>query len=156
MKKKIYTLALAALMAAGTKAAPLNVCDFESYEIGTTWTLWQMEGNTISSVARVEADPKNKNNKVLHITLKDWGCHPEFVIPSDLRGVALTEHYSMVRYKLYRSASDTDNWKQFAAFVGEEELYRDEGYPEQGSTGVWQTKGNTPCIALTNSSLLTS
>ena len=76
MKKKIYTLALAATLVTGANAAPLNVCDFENYPIGTEWTMWQMEGNTISSVARVEVDPKNSNNKVLHITLKDWGCHP--------------------------------------------------------------------------------
>lgn len=143
MKKKIYTLALAALMVAGTKAAPLNVCDFESYEIGTEWTMWQMEGNSITSTARVVADPKNANNKVLHITLKDWGCHPEFTLPTDLRGQALTECYPMVRYKLYRNSNDNDNWKQFAAFIGSEELYRDEGYPEQGSKQVWQTKTYT-------------
>lgn len=147
MKKKFYTLVLAATLATGANAAPLNVCDFENYPIGTEWTMWQMEGNTISSVARVEADPKNSNNKVLHITLKDWGCHPEFVIPTELRGSSLTERYSMVRYKLYRSTNDTDNWKQFAAFVGNEELYRDEGYPEQGSTGVWQTKTYTLKLA---------
>ena len=82
MKKKIYTLALAATLVTGANAAPLNVCNFEDYPIGTEWTMWQMDGNTISSVARVEADPKNSNNKVLHITLKDWGCHPEFALPT--------------------------------------------------------------------------
>ena len=143
MKKKIYTLALAALTAAGAKAAPLNVCDFESYEIGTAWTLWQTNGGSVTSKAQVVADPKNAKNKVLHITLKDWGCHPEFALPTDLRGKALTERYSMVRYKLYRNSNDNDNWKQFAAFVGNEELYRDEGYPEQGSKQVWQTRTYT-------------
>ena len=143
MRKKIYTLALMALTAAGVNAAPLNVCDFESYEIGTAWTLWQTNGGSVTSKAEVVADPKNAQNKVLHITLKDWGCHPEFVLPTDLRGKALTERYPMVRYKLYRSTSDADNWKQFAAYVGNEELYRDEGYPEQGSTGVWQTRTYT-------------
>ena len=71
MKKKIYILALAALTAAGAKAAPLNVCDFESYEIGTAWTLWQTNGGSVTSKAEVVADPKNAKNKVLHITLKD-------------------------------------------------------------------------------------
>lgn len=143
MRKSIYTLALTALMAASMEGAPLNVCDFEEYEIGTTWTLWLTSGGTGSSTARVEADPKNAKNKVLHIKLKDWGCHPEFTLPTDLRGKALTERYPMVRYKLYRSTGDADNWKQFAAYVGTEELYRDEGYPEQGSTGVWQTRTYT-------------
>lgn len=143
MKRRIYTLALMALTAAGVNAAPLNVCDFEEYEIGTAWTLWQTNGGSVTSKAEVVADPKNAQNKVLHITLKDWGCHPEFVLPTDLRGAALTERYPMVRYKLYRSTSDADNWKQFAAYVGTEELYRDEGYPEQGSTGVWQTRTYT-------------
>ncbi len=143
MKKKLCTLALTALTAAGVNAAPLNVCDFEEYEIGTAWTLWQTNGGSITSKAEVVADPKNARNKVLHITLKEWGCHPEFTLPTDLKGTALTERYPMVRYKLYRSTSDADNWKQFAAYIGTEELYRDEGYPEQGSTGVWQTRTYT-------------
>lgn len=42
MKRRIYTLVL---MAAGVNAAPLNVCDFEEYEIGTAWTLWQAASN---------------------------------------------------------------------------------------------------------------
>ena len=74
MRKTIYTLALMALTAAGVNAAPLNVCDFESYEIGTEWTLWLTNGGKATSTARVEADPKNAKNKVLHIKLKEWGC----------------------------------------------------------------------------------
>lgn len=143
MRKRINILVMAALTAVGAEAAPLNVCDFESYEIGTEWVLWQTNGGAVTSKAQVVADPKNAKNKVLHITLKDWGCHPEFTLPTELRGKALTERYPMVRYKLYRSANDADNWKQFAAYVGTEELYRDEGYPEQGSTGVWQTRTYT-------------
>lgn len=141
--KKINALILAMTLACVLQAAPLKVCDFEDYPIGTEWTMWQLDGNPFTSVARVEADPNNATNKVLHITLNDWACHPEFVLPTDLRGAALTERYPILRYKLFRSSSDADHWKQFAAFIGTEELYRDEGYPEQGSTGVWQTRTYT-------------
>lgn len=141
--KKIILLAFASLYLMCVKAAPLTVCDFESYPIGTQWAMWQVSGYGVSSTATVVADPVDASNKVLHIILKDWGCHPEFVVPTDLRGTAITERYPMVRYRLYRAENDNDNWKQFAAFIGDEELYRDEGYPEQGSKMTWQTRTYT-------------
>lgn len=137
MKHQILCLAATAFTSAAVSSAPLTVCDFEDYDVGTVWPLWQ----STSSTATVEIDPMNSNNKVLHIVLKDWGCHPEFVIPSDLRGKALTDRYPMVTYDLFRPNSDSaDHWKQFAAFIGDQEVYRDEGYPHQGDLGVWQRK----------------
>lgn len=138
MKVRMCTLFVSAMAAlANVSAAPLTVCDFEDYAIGTTWPLWRTSG---ASTATVEADPRNSNNKVLHVVLKEWGCHPEFVLPTELRGKALTDRYPMVVYDLYRSADDNDNWKQFAVFVGTQEVYRDNGYPEQGPKEEWQTK----------------
>lgn len=138
-KKKLLTLTVSALMCTHTHAKPLTVCDFEDYPLGTEWTMW----NTISSTAKVEADPLNAKNKVLHVVLKDWGCHPEFTLSTELTGKALTDRYPTLRYQLYRSPSETDDYKQFAVFLGSEELYRDEGYPHQGDKGVWQTKAYT-------------
>ncbi|MCQ4917128.1 hypothetical protein NE451_22020, partial [Bacteroides nordii] len=69
---------------------------------------------SITSTAILEADPKNTDKKVLHIVLKDWVCHPEFIINSTLRGNELTDRYGSIRYRLYRSATDIDIWKQFA------------------------------------------
>ena len=144
MKKKLSITLLLGILATGSaNAVPLTVCNFEDYEIGTVWPMWHLYGGDISSVATVEQDPGNPNNKVLHIQLKDWCCHPEFTLPTDLRGSAITKRYPTLRYKLYRSQTDADNWKQFAAFIGTQELYRDEGYPDQGSIGVWQTRNYT-------------
>ncbi|NPD93209.1 endo-1,4-beta-xylanase [Xylanibacter muris] len=138
MKVKICSLFVSVMAALGNAGAvPLTVCDFENYAIGTKWTLWRAGG---ASTATVEADPCNPGNKVLHVVLKDWGCHPEFVLPTELRGKALTERYPKVIYDLYRSAGDNDDWKQFAVFIGDQEVYRDEGYPYQGPKEEWQTK----------------
>ena len=140
MRKKILCSAAAVLTAAATYAVPLTVCDFESYPVGTTWTLWHNGTGEIASTATVETDPANASNKVLHVVLKEWGCHPEFVLPTELRGQALTARYPMVTCDIYRSPSDADDWKQFAVFVGTQEVYRDEGYPYQGDKGVWQNR----------------
>lgn len=100
MKTRLCTLLVVAMTAlANVGAAPLTVCDFEDYAIGTKWTLWQSSG---ASTATVEADPRNANNKVLHIVLKDWGCHPEFALPTELRGKALSDRYPIVSYDLYQ------------------------------------------------------
>lgn len=145
MNGKVFGLAAVfmASLCGNANAAPLTVCDFESYPVGTKWTLWQMNGGGISSTATVETDPVNPDNKVLHVVLKDWGCHPEFTLPAELRGKALTDRYQTIKYDLYRSTGETDDWKQFAAFIGSQEVYRDEGYPYQGDKGTWQTKEYT-------------
>lgn len=143
MKQKIYSLVAAAMLVHGATAAPLKVCDFEDYAVGTQWTLWGPYGGEFTSTATVETDPRNANNKVLHVVLKDWGCHPEFVLPTELRGKALTDRYPMIRYDLYRSSDDNDDWKQFAAFVGTQEVYRDDGYPHQGDKETWMRKTYT-------------
>lgn len=140
MRKKILCSVAVVLTAAATHAVPLTVCDFESYPVGTTWTLWHNGTGEIASTATVETDPANAANKVLHVVLKEWGCHPEFVLPTELRGQALTARYPMVTCDIYRSPSDADDWKQFAVFVGAQEVYRDEGYPYQGDKGVWQSR----------------
>lgn len=143
MRKKFFCFAAAVLTAVAAQAAPLTVCDFESYPVGTTWTLWHNGGGDITSTATVETDPRNATNKVLHIVLREWGCHPEFVLPTELRGRALTDRYPMVTCDILRSETDADDWKQFAVFVGAQEVYRDEGYPYQGDKGVWQNRRYT-------------
>lgn len=143
MKKKIYSLIAAALTATAAGSAPLTVCDFESYPVGTTWTLWHSGGGEITSTATVVTDPKNADNKVLHIVLNEWGCHPEFELPTPLRGKELTDRYPTVTCDILRSEEDADDWKQFAVFIGSQEVYRDEGYPFQGDRNVWQGRRYT-------------
>lgn len=143
LKVSSIIVTILTVLCSGSVAAPLTVCDFENYDVGTEWVLWCSGGGVLASTAKVELDPKNADNKVLHIVLREWGCHPEFVLPTELRGKALTDRYPMVTYDLYRSADDNDDWKQFAAFVGTQEVYRDEGYPYQGDREVWQTKTYT-------------
>lgn len=143
MKKRLLCLCVALLTVASFKAAPLIVCDFEDYAIGTTWTMWNVYSSTPVSTATVEADPTNPSNKVLHVRLSEWNCYPEFALPTELRGQALTHRYTMLRYRLYRSAEDAADYKQLAAYVGTQEVYRDEGYPYQGDKQVWQQKSYT-------------
>ena len=132
---------LSAVVSASVSAEPLTVCDFENYEVGTTWTMWSRYGGGEASTATVVTDPANANNKVLHVTVKNWNSHAEFAVPSELTGKALTDRYPTLRCQLYRSNGDNADYKQFAVFLGTEELYRDEGYPYQGNKGAWQTKG---------------
>lgn len=84
MRRKFFGMVAAvfATWCGNSNAAPLTVCDFENYAVGTEWVLWRNGDGEIASTAKVEIDPANPNNKVLHIVLKDWGCHPEFVLPT--------------------------------------------------------------------------
>lgn len=138
--KRLFHLMLCAAVSVSASAAPLMVCDFEDYEVGTKWTLWDRYGSGESSTATVVADPTRAGNKVLHVVLKNWNCYPEFIIPGGLTGSAVTSRYSSVRCQLFRSTGETDDYKQLAVFLGADELYRDEGYPHQGNKGVWQSR----------------
>lgn len=141
MKKLLISWVLGLAMTAS--AAPLTVCDFEAYELGTTWTVWNRYGVDDVSTATVVADPTNANNKVLHVVVKKWNSHPEFVIPSELTGSALTARYGNLRFQMYRNPSEAADYKQLAVFLGAEEVYRDEGYPYQGDKGQWQSRTYT-------------
>ncbi len=138
--RKLFLGILGAAISASVNAKPLTVCDFENYEVGTTWTMWNRYGGGEASTATVATDPLNANNKVLHVVVKNWNSHAEFAVTSELTGKALTDRYPTLRCQLYRSNGETADYKQFAVFLGTEELYRDEGYPYQGNKGVWQTK----------------
>lgn len=139
--KKLFFGLLSAVVSASVCAEPLTVCDFENYEVGTTWTMWNRYGGGEASTATVVNDPANANNKVLHVVVKNWNSHAEFAVPGELTGKALTDRYPTLRCQLYRGNGDNADYKQFAVFLGAEELYRDDGYPYQGDKGAWQTKG---------------
>ena len=138
--RKLFLGLLSAVVSASMSAEPLTVCDFENYEVGTTWTMWNRYGGGEASTATVVADPLNPNNKVLHVAVKNWNSHAELAVTGELAGRALTDRYPTLRCQLYRSNGDNADYKQFAVFLGAEELYRDEGYPYQGDKGVWQTR----------------
>ena len=100
MKKPLLCLFVALLSAACLKAAPLTVCDFESYEIGTSWTMWNVYSSSPVSTATVEADPTNPSNKVRHLRRTDWHCYPGFGPPTESRRQYRTNHNTTLTYKL--------------------------------------------------------
>ena len=117
------------------------VWDFEDCKIGQTFKMWNAFGSeAATSSAVVEADPKNPNNKVLHVIVKEWNTFVEFTLPEELAGHKLTDNVKSVKLNFYRPNSDSDNWKQFHVFLGNESLFQDEGYPYQGDHDVWQSK----------------
>lgn len=115
------------------------IADFEDIAIGTKWTMWGLYGTT-SSTATVEADPKNPSNHVLHVKVKEWNTFPEFNVPQQYAGVAILGKFSTVRFRFYRSTSETNDYKQMHIYYGSDQLYADNSYPYQGDKGVWQSR----------------
>ena len=123
------------------KANAKTVWDFEDCQIGQTFKMWNVFGaETTTSSAVVEADPQNPDNKVLHVVVKEWNTFVELTLPEELAGRELTANAKSVKLKLYRPASDSDNWKQFHVYLGSESLFQDEGYPYQGDQNTWQSR----------------
>lgn len=120
--------------------AQVKLADFDDLPIGTKWTMWGAFGGVGSSTATIEADPTNKNNHVLHIKLKDWNTFPEFVVPDELAGFAVLSKCNNVRFRLYRSNSETDDYKQMHVYYGSDQIYADNSYPYQGDKGTWQNR----------------
>lgn len=131
----------AILYPASGLAAPLTVCDFENYEIGHAFPVWNFYGGNSETTAIVEADPANPTNKVLHITLKSWNDYIEFNLPQEFAGSKLTDRFETVRLDVYRAADDPcEEWKHFDAMLGADKLYEDDGWPSQGPKSTWMTK----------------
>lgn len=124
--------------ALGAGAAPMVVCDFEEYPVGTRFQLWNFYGSESTTDAVVEQDPVNPGNKVLHITLRSWNDYIEFQLPDELAGKKLTEKYEFLHLDTYRHPQDPcQEWKHFAVFYGTDALYEDDGWPSQGPTSQW-------------------
>lgn len=137
--KKSLTILMLLFVSLTTKAQTI-LANFEDIPVGTKWTMWQKEGNSISSTATVEVDPTNPNNHILHIRLKDWGTFPEFNVPSEYAGIAILSKYKSVRFRLYRTASETDDYKQMHVYYGNDQIYADQSYPQQGNRREWQNR----------------
>ena len=141
MKKICTTVVTMWAGVAGMLAAPFTVCDFESYEIGHSFPVWNLYGGKSETTAVVEADPANAANKVLHITLKSWNDYIEFTLPDELAGAHLTADYDFLGLMVRRHAADPcDEWKHFDIILGDEKLYEDDGWPSQGGKDVWMKK----------------
>lgn len=136
--KKI-TLSLAFSLISLASNAQTVIANFDDIAIGTKWTMWSPYG-TSTSTATVEADPKNSSNHVLHIRVKEWNTFPEFNIPQEYAGATILDKFNTIRFRLYRSTSETDNNKQVHIYYGNDQIYADQSYPYQGDKGVWQDR----------------
>lgn len=138
--KQPTLIALLALAAAPLAAQTPVFEDFESYAIGTEWPMYNYYGDSFTSYAKVEADPKNASNKVLHVYLSDWNTYPQFTLPESLAGTELLAQKDYVDLRLFRSPDDQNDWKKFMVNLGSVRLFEDDGYPHQGDKGVWQSR----------------
>lgn len=141
MKKILSCVFGTLLCSANAFGTPFTVCDFENYEIGHAFRVWNFYGGESPSTAIVEADPANPANKVLHITLKGWNDYVEFTLPDEYAGARLTDTFASLSLMVYRDANDPcEEWKHFDAILGNDKLYEDDGWPSQGPKATWMEK----------------
>lgn len=141
--------------AAGVRAADFKVCDFEDYDIGQTFTVWNNFGDKSSTTATVVADPKNPDNKVLHIVNKGWNDHVEFELPAEYAGANFSDKFESLSLKICRHQNDPcGEWKNFQIYLGEQKLH-EESWPSYGPVSTWKTwKYDLPAIDRDNDSAL--
>jgi len=112
--------------------------DFESYTIGTKFSLVNTSGSTSSAgTAVVEADPNGSDNNVLHVKTTNWNVLVS--IPMTITGTTAST-YDMMSYRLYRSDSDASQYKKFLLYFGNSKSYESGSYDSQGTEGWWQLK----------------
>ena len=137
-------IATLTLTAASAGATDFLVCDFENYEVGHTWKVWNNFGDNTTTTATVEADPKNSNNKVLHIINRNWNDHVEFELPAEFAGTNFTDRVENVSVRIMRHQDDPcGEWKNFQIFVGDDKLH-EEAWPSYGKVSTWKTWTYSP------------
>lgn len=141
---KILAVPMIAMTASTVWATDYLVCDFESYEIGQAFKVWNNFGDSSATTAVVETDPKNSKNKVLHITNKSWNDHVEFELPAEFAGTNFSDRIETISVRICRHKDDPcGEWKNFQIFLGEDKLY-EESWPSYGSVSTWKTWNYTP------------
>jgi len=139
--------------AAGVRAADFKVCDFEDCAIGQSFTVWNSYGEQSATTATVVADPKNANNKVLHIVNKGWNDHVQFELPAEYAGANFGNKVESLSLKICRHQNDPcGEWKNFQIYLGEQKLH-EESWPSYGPVSTWKTwKYDLPAINPDNDS----
>lgn len=159
MKKRGAIVFASILISVAAYAAEeYKVCDFEDYEIGHSFTVWNSYGDATATTATVEADPKVAGNKVLHVVNRGWNDHVELMLPDEYAGANFGDKVDQVSVKIFRDKNDpADEWKNFQIFLGDQKLY-EENWPSYGPAARWRTwkyevgavnAGNaSPCLRL--------
>lgn len=120
------------------------VCDFEQCEVGQAFKVWNNFGDATTTTATVEVDPKNANNKVLHIVNRGWNDHVEFELPEEFAGTNFSDRVENITVRIMRHQNDPcGEWKNFQIFVGDDKLH-EESWPSYGNVSVWKTWTYTP------------
>lgn len=141
---KIFGFGVLAVASSTAGATNYLVSDFEDCEIGQTFKVWNNFGDSSTTTAVVEADPKNSDNKVLHITNHGWNDHVEFELPAEFAGGNFSDRIETVSVKICRHKNDPcGEWKNFQIFLGEEKLY-EESFPSYGAVSTWKTWKYSP------------
>ena len=136
---KFLSVPAVLLTASNLFATDYLVCDFEDYEVGTSFKIWNNFGESSNTTAVVETDPKNSDNKVLHITNRSWNDHVEFELPEEFAGANFTDRIELLSVRICRHQYDPcGEWKNFQIFLGEDKLY-EESWPGYGPVSTWKT-----------------
>ena len=137
MKKYLfYTLFMLTPLALSAEEKILF--DFENYELGDKIEMKDYYSETTQSVAEVVLDPTNPKNKVLHVTNKSWNTLIELPI-SAMNAEEFTNKYQFLTFDLYRPAHD-GNYKMFVARIGNDTIYADNEFYDQGIAEQWIRK----------------
>ncbi len=137
MKKHIlYILFLLIPLTIFTKEKVLF--DFENFEDGYKFEMKDFFNETTESVAEVVADPANPKNKVLHVKNKSWNTLIELPI-GEMTGEEVTYEYQYLTFDLYRPEHD-GNYKMFVSIIGNDTIYVDTGFYDQGNAEQWSRK----------------
>lgn len=139
--KKSFCVASAFMLAWLSASAgdnKLTVCDFQDYEIGHVFKVWNVWGNTSESTAVVEADPDGGDNKVLHVTSKTWNDYIQFDLDESLTGPDFSVKYQTVGFSYRLHSNDNSTWKDFDALLGSDWLTERNDFIDHGGVGVWK------------------
>lgn len=129
---------LSGCIALSANTAELKFHDFEDNAIGDVFEMKHINGDAANATAVVTEDHTNPANKVVRIECKSWDTLLALPLPEGITGQNFCDTYQTLQLDLLRLASSDDDYIQWVIMLGDDELYRDEGYPNQGNEEVWQ------------------
>lgn len=138
--KRILFLLVCCLSLATTYANETVLYNFENYNVGEVFNMKDIYNPTTESKAVVALDPSNPENRVLYVSNKSWNTFIELTLPEGITGANLLDNYQSILFDVYRPATDGNDYMQMAILLGGDQLYWDEGYPNQGEREIWHER----------------
>ena len=133
MKKLLLSIISLFVLTGFVRSEELIIQDFELFTVGSKLSIYSGR----SATAVIAQDPKDPDNKVLHVKSSAWDAYP--IVKINIPTGTLISDYDAVAFDLYRIGAD-NSYQQMGIYFGSTLFHKDESFVIQSPAETWTEK----------------